>query len=178
MRDLRETASDLALASVRLHPPVFFATTRVIPDWSTTSPRLSIGLQNSAAARGGTRAREKPTAKLCASRHLEGDVLVHCAHGKGRSTCVLCACLVRAGLFATWRDAFDAVRPIDSRCLGPRMSRGHRAHRARTFRIGAYEHPGTQVRPRRKGVKLNAMMRDALDAWEAGHGQSWSDKAA
>ena len=83
-------------------------------------------------------------AKLCASRHLEGDVLVHCAHGKGRSTCVLCACLVRAGLFSTWRDAFDAVRP------------------------------------RRKGVQLNAMMRDALDAWEAGHGacQSWSDKAA
>ena len=117
-------------------------------------------------------------AKLCASRHLEGDVLVHCAHGKGRSTCVLCACLVRAGLFATWRDAFDAVRPIDSRCLGPRLIRGHRAHRARTLRIGAYQHPGTQVRPRRKGVKLNAMMRDALDAWEAGHGQSWSDKAA
>ena len=39
-----------------------------------------------------------------------GDVMVHCAHGKGRSTCVMVACLVRAGLYPTWRDAFEAVR--------------------------------------------------------------------
>ena len=36
--------------------------------------------------------------------------MVHCAHGRGRSTCVMVACLVRAGVHATWRDAFEAVR--------------------------------------------------------------------
>merc|ERR1712178_425254 len=40
----------------------------------------------------------------------QGDVLVHCAHGRGRSTCTLCACLVKAGLFGTWQEAFEAIK--------------------------------------------------------------------
>jgi protein-tyrosine phosphatase len=50
-------------------------------------------------------------AKLAAAAIGRGDVMVHCAHGRGRSTCVMVACLVRAGLHATWREAYAAVQP-------------------------------------------------------------------
>jgi len=49
-------------------------------------------------------------AKLAADSQARGDIMVHCAHGRGRSTCVMVACLVRAGEFTTWRDAFESVR--------------------------------------------------------------------
>jgi protein-tyrosine phosphatase len=39
-----------------------------------------------------------------------GDVMVHCAHGRGRSTCVMVACLVRAGKFHTWEEAFKHAK--------------------------------------------------------------------
>jgi len=39
-----------------------------------------------------------------------GDVMVHCAHGRGRSTCMMCACLVKAGVFPTWKAAFEACK--------------------------------------------------------------------
>lgn len=53
----------------------------------------------------------------------EGDVLVHCAHGRGRSTTVMCACLVRAGLYDNWKDAFEkGIKPYRSVCkLNKRM---------------------------------------------------------
>lgn len=42
----------------------------------------------------------------------KGDVIVHCAHGRGRSTTVMCACLVKAGMYATWQDAFEnGIKP-------------------------------------------------------------------
>lgn len=50
-------------------------------------------------------------ARFGAAAHPRGDVMVHCAHGRGRSTCVMVACLVRAGLYSTWRQAFDGVAP-------------------------------------------------------------------
>lgn len=41
-----------------------------------------------------------------------GDILVHCAHGRGRSTTVMCACLVKAGLYRTWEEAFEqGIKP-------------------------------------------------------------------
>jgi len=46
-----------------------------------------------------------------------GDVMVHCAHGRGRSTTVMCACLVKAGLYETWQEAFEkGVKPGRACC--------------------------------------------------------------
>lgn len=47
----------------------------------------------------------------------KGDVMVHCAHGRGRSTTVMCACLVKAGLYETWQEAFEkGIKPVRACC--------------------------------------------------------------
>lgn len=53
----------------------------------------------------------------------EGDVLIHCAHGRGRSTTLMCAALVKAGLFNTWEEAFEkGIKPQRRVCkLNRRM---------------------------------------------------------
>ena len=37
-------------------------------------------------------------------------IMIHCAHGRGRSTCTMCAAFVRAGLYDTWQAAFEAIK--------------------------------------------------------------------
>jgi len=47
----------------------------------------------------------------------KGDVLIHCAHGRGRSTTVMCAALVKAGYFNTWQEAFEqGIKPKRAVC--------------------------------------------------------------
>jgi len=49
-------------------------------------------------------------AAFAAKAAKRGDVHVHCAHGRGRSTTLAVAALVRTGRFKNWEDAFEAAR--------------------------------------------------------------------
>lgn len=49
-------------------------------------------------------------AVFAVKKRQKGHVIVHCAHGRGRSTTTLCACLVKQGLFKTWEEAYEAIR--------------------------------------------------------------------
>jgi protein-tyrosine phosphatase len=62
-------------------------------------------------------------ASFAVGARKDGDVIVHCAHGRGRSTTVMCACLVKAGLYENWKDAFEkGIKPQRPVCkLNKRM---------------------------------------------------------
>mmetsp|Transcript_112367 Transcript_112367/g.324595 ORF Transcript_112367/g.324595 Transcript_112367/m.324595 type:complete len:267 (+) Transcript_112367:103-903(+) len=49
-------------------------------------------------------------AEFATKRRKHGNVIVHCAHGRGRSTTTMCACLVKWGLYKDWEEAFHAVK--------------------------------------------------------------------
>jgi len=49
-------------------------------------------------------------AEFAVRMRAKGHVIVHCAHGRGRSTTAMCACLVKAGLFKTWPEALAAIQ--------------------------------------------------------------------
>jgi protein-tyrosine phosphatase len=79
-----------------------------------------------------TPAQLEVAAQFSVKARTKGDVLVHCAHGRGRSTTVMCACLVRAGLYPNWMDAFDkGIKPYRSCCkLNSRMKQNLTAWQA------------------------------------------------
>ena len=66
---------------------------------------------------------EAATFAVNARKKHGGDVLVHCAHGRGRSTTVMCACLVKTGLYPNWQEAFEkGIKPYRPVCkLNKRM---------------------------------------------------------
>jgi Dual specificity phosphatase, catalytic domain len=63
------------------------------------------------------------TFAVAAREQFGGDVLIHCAHGRGRSTTMMCAALVKAKLYTTWEEAFElGIKPRRSVCkLNRRM---------------------------------------------------------
>jgi protein-tyrosine phosphatase len=58
-------------------------------------------------------------------RRLGRSVLVHCAHGHGRSLEVLLACLVAAQLYKTYQEALTAVQAVRPKCKLNKMQRQH-----------------------------------------------------
>eukprot|EP00520_Triparma_pacifica_P010795 CAMPEP_0118647768 /NCGR_PEP_ID=MMETSP0785-20121206/8789_1 /TAXON_ID=91992 /ORGANISM="Bolidomonas pacifica, Strain CCMP 1866" /LENGTH=210 /DNA_ID=CAMNT_0006539897 /DNA_START=63 /DNA_END=695 /DNA_ORIENTATION=+ len=45
-----------------------------------------------------------------------GDVMVHCAHGRGRSCLIACAGIVKSGRADTWEEGFEIVKKGRSVC--------------------------------------------------------------
>lgn len=64
-----------------------------------------------------TPAKLEEAAVFAVEARKKGDVLVHCAHGRGRSTTIMVACLVKAGLYETWQEAFEkGIKPQRTVC--------------------------------------------------------------
>lgn len=84
------------------------------PERMITKSYLSIPTWDGVPA---TPAQLEEAANFAVEARQSGDVMVHCAHGRGRSTTVMCACLVKAGLFPTWQEAFEkGIKPGRSVC--------------------------------------------------------------
>lgn len=71
-----------------------------VPTWDGTAPTLD-GL-------------ERAVAWAVERREAGERVLIHCAHGRGRSVTVLVAALVAAGLHPTWQAAYAHVQTVRS----------------------------------------------------------------
>ena len=79
---------------------------KAIPCWDGQPPSVE---QLERGARFGRDAMEKAG--------LEGgSLMVHCAHGRGRSCLMMCAVLVRMGLVDGWEEGFDMVKAGRSCC--------------------------------------------------------------
>ena len=56
--------------------------------------------------------------------HGNPQVLIHCAHGRGRSTTVACAAMVKAGMYSDWEEALEVgIRPGRPVCKLNKMMR-------------------------------------------------------
>ncbi len=68
-------------------------------------------------------AQLEEAANFAVEAHKHGDVLIHCSHGRGRSTTILCACLVKTGQFDDWEEALEkGIKPGRPVCkLNKRM---------------------------------------------------------
>jgi len=74
-------------------------------------------------------AQLEEAASFAVETRKKGDVLIHCAHGKGRSTTVMCAALVRAGIFRTWQEAFEkGIKPFRPVCKLNKSMRANLTH--------------------------------------------------
>lgn len=65
-------------------------------------------------------------ARLKEKGAVEGEphILIHCAHGRGRSTTVMCAALVKMGLFSNYEEALEkGIRPGRPVCKLNKMMR-------------------------------------------------------
>jgi len=63
---------------------------------------------------------------LAEKGEVEGEphVLVHCAHGRGRSTTIMCAAMVKLGLFPSYEQALEkGIRPARPVCKLNKMMR-------------------------------------------------------
>mmetsp|Transcript_4276 Transcript_4276/g.7127 ORF Transcript_4276/g.7127 Transcript_4276/m.7127 type:complete len:273 (+) Transcript_4276:48-866(+) len=84
------------------------------PERMITKSYLSVPTWDGVPA---TPAQLEDAAIFAVKARAQGDVMVHCAHGRGRSTTVMCACLVKAGLFPTWQEAFEkGIKPFRPVC--------------------------------------------------------------
>lgn len=62
------------------------------------------------------------------------DILIHCAHGRGRSTTVMCAALVKMGLFANYEEALEkGIKPGRPVCKLNKMMRTNLAEWQRIY---------------------------------------------
>lgn len=67
----------------------------------------------------------------------EPQILIHCAHGRGRSTTVMCAALMKIGLFANYEDALEkGIKPGRPCCKLNSMMRTNLAEYQRIYIAG------------------------------------------
>ena len=99
------------------------------PETAKTDHYLSIPTWDGVPA---TPAQLEQGAIFASQQMANGPILVHCAHGRGRSTTMMCACLVKAGLYENWKDAFEkGIKPGRSVCkLNRRMKQALTAWQA------------------------------------------------
>jgi hypothetical protein len=99
------------------------------PETATTDHYLSIPTWDGVPA---TPAQLEQGATFAVQHMNQGPILVHCAHGRGRSTTMMCACLVKANLYPDWQEAFEkGVKPGRNVCkLNRRMKQALAAWQA------------------------------------------------
>eukprot|EP00519_Triparma_laevis_P006198 CAMPEP_0182496708 /NCGR_PEP_ID=MMETSP1321-20130603/5304_1 /TAXON_ID=91990 /ORGANISM="Bolidomonas sp., Strain RCC1657" /LENGTH=269 /DNA_ID=CAMNT_0024700375 /DNA_START=44 /DNA_END=853 /DNA_ORIENTATION=+ len=76
------------------------------PVWDGTPPSVDEVERCAVAIRDGW----SGSSQNKSSASNSGPVMVHCAHGRGRSCMIACAGLVKSGRAGTWEEAFEVVK--------------------------------------------------------------------